>query len=48
MQKISAYMFLLIALLMLLPMINVDVLGAAGGWITFIAYAVIGITELKK
>jgi hypothetical protein len=46
MQKISAWMFLLIALLMLLPMVSVS-LGAVGDWIMLLAYIVIGVMELK-
>ena len=47
MQKISAWMFLLIALLMLLPMVGVDALGTIGGWLLVIAYVVIGVMEMK-
>jgi len=47
MQKISAWMFLLIALLMLLPMVGVSALGAVGDWIMLLAYIVIGVMELK-
>jgi hypothetical protein len=47
MQKISAWMFLLLAVLMLLPMVGVDALGSIGGWLMVVAYAVVGFMELK-
>ena len=47
MEKISAWLFLLIAIVWLLPLINVS-LGAAGPWIATIALAIIGITEIMK
>ena len=47
MQKISAWLFLLIALIWLLPLINVDIGGVASGWIAAIALAIIGILEVK-
>lgn len=47
MQKLSAWLFLLIALMWLLPMINVTQLGVAGDWISVIALVIIGIFELK-
>ncbi len=47
MKKLSAWLFLLIALVWLLPLISIDQLGVAGTWIVVIALAVIGINELK-
>lgn len=47
MQKLSAWLFLLIALIWLLPLVGVTQLGAIADWIPVIALAVIGIFELK-
>ena len=47
MEKISAWLFLLIAVIWLLPLIGVS-LGIAQGWIATIALAIIAITEIAK
>ena len=47
MKKLSAWLFLLIALVWLLPLINITQLGVAGAWIVVIALVVVGINELK-
>ena len=49
MEKISAWLFLLIAVVWLLPLIGVTALsGNAGSWIATISLAIIGITEVVK
>jgi len=48
MQKISAWMFIIIALVMLLPMLGVNALSPLEGWIMVVAYLLVGIMELKK
>jgi len=47
MQKLSAWLFLLIAVVWLLPLINLSI-GVAGGWIAVVALAVIAIFEIVK
>ncbi len=47
MQKVSGWMFLVIALVWLLPLVGVTQLGVIGNWISVIALAIIGIMELK-
>jgi hypothetical protein len=45
MHKISPWMFLIIALMWLLPLVSVDT-GVWGAWISVIALALVGIFEL--
>ena len=47
MQKLSAWLFLLIAIVWLLPLINMP-LGVAGDWISTISLAIIAIVEIIK
>ena len=47
MNKISAWLFLLVALVWLLPLVNVNQLGSIGNWISVIAFVVIGVLEMK-
>ena len=47
MNKISAWLFLLVALVWLLPLVNVNQLGLIGNWISVIAFVVIGVLEMK-
>jgi hypothetical protein len=47
MQKLNGWLFLLIALVWLLPLVGVNQLGSAGNWIAVVALAIIGIMELK-
>tara|TARA_Y100000034_G_scaffold56670_1_gene69325 strand:- start:357 stop:506 length:150 start_codon:yes stop_codon:yes gene_type:complete len=47
MKGLKGWMFLLIALLWLLPMVGVDQLGSIGDWLVVLAVAVIGFVELK-
>lgn len=48
MNKLSSWLFIIIALIMLLPLVGVDQLGSAGPWIILIAFALVGIIELVK
>jgi len=48
MKNLNSWLFLLIAIIWLLPLINVDQLGIAGDWIVVIALAIIGITGLMN
>ena len=48
MQKISAWLFLLIAILWLLPLIGVDIGAAISGWLATIALGVIAVMEIIK
>jgi hypothetical protein len=47
MQKVSAWLFLLIALMWLLPLIGVNQLGMIGSWVSVVALVIVGIMELK-
>ena len=47
MEKLSSWLFLLIAIVWLLPLIKVP-LGVAGDWISVIALAIVAITEIVK
>jgi hypothetical protein len=46
MQKLNGWLWLLIALMWLLPLVTVDT-GVWGPWISVIALVIIGIFELK-
>jgi len=48
MQKISAWLFLLIAIVWLLPLIGVDALVSVSGWIQTVALAIIAIMEIAQ
>ena len=48
MEKISAWLFLLIAVLGLLPLITVEIGAGLTSWLVTIAFAVIAITEIAK
>ena len=45
MHKITGWLFLLIGILMLLPLIGVSV-GTLGGWLTMLAFVVIGVLKI--
>ncbi len=45
MQKISAWLFLLISVLWLLPLISIDI-GKVDNWLQVIALAVIAVLEI--
>jgi len=47
MQKVSAWLFLLIALVWLLPLVGVALGASTSNWIVAIALALVGIVELK-
>ena len=47
MEKLSAWLFLLIGIIWLLPLINVGT-GTWGGWIATLALLIVGITEVMK
>jgi len=47
MEKISAWLFLLIGILWLLPLLGVGT-GSWGGWLATLALLVIGIAEVMK
>lgn len=46
MEKLSAWLFLLIALLWLLPLVGVS-LGTWGSWLAVVALAGVGVVELR-
>jgi len=47
MKNLNGWLFLLIAVVWLLPLINVSI-GAASPWIATIALAIIGINMISK
>jgi len=48
MKNVNGWLFLLIAVIWLLPLINVSIGAAASGWIQTIALAIIGITMISN
>jgi len=48
MKNLKSWLFIIIAIVWLLPLINVDQLGEAGTWIAIIAIALIGILGLMN
>jgi hypothetical protein len=45
MHKVNGWLFLLIGILMLLPLIGVDV-GTVGSWLIMLAFVVIGVLKI--
>ena len=48
MEKLSSWLFLIIAVVWLLPLIGVTQLGGIGDWLVVIALAIIGIMGIVK
>lgn len=46
MNKVIAWIFIIIGIIMLLPLIKVDVLGTAGNWLMMLGFLIIGILKL--
>ena len=45
MEKINAWIFIIIGILMLLPLISVNI-GVAGSWLIMLGFLVIGVLKL--